>query len=106
MLRFAARIRRRAATDKLVSAAGVAGFVQAVLAPELVVMLVKDDMQVDEEQARVVLEESSEIGHLLNEEEDETIRDAGEDATWGDIIEREAVGGAVERKTVEILELD
>ncbi|KAL9015420.1 MAG: hypothetical protein Q9185_007179 [Variospora sp. 1 TL-2023] len=106
MSRFAARIRRRAATDKLVSAAGVAGFVQAVLAPELVVMLVKDDMQVDEEQARVVLEESSEIGHLLNEEEDETIIEVGEDETSGDIIEREAVGGAVERKTVEILELD
>ncbi|KAL8965526.1 MAG: hypothetical protein Q9197_006474 [Variospora fuerteventurae] len=106
MSRFAARIRRRAATDKLVSAAGVAGFVQAVLAPELVVMLVKDDMQVDEEQARVVLEESSEIGHLLNEEEDETIIDVGEDETSRDIIEREAVGGAAERKTVEILELD
>lgn len=75
MSRFASRIRRLAGTDRLVSAAGVAGFVQGVLAPELVVMLVKDDMNVDEEQARVILEESSEIGNLVNEEEDEVIKD-------------------------------
>lgn len=75
MSRFASRIRRLAGTDRLVSAAGVAGFVQGVLAPELVVMLVKDDMNVDEEQARVILEESSEIGNLVNEEDDEVIKD-------------------------------
>ena len=75
MSRFASRIRSLAGTDRLVSAAGVAGFVQGVLAPELVVMLVKDDMNVDEEQARVILEESSEIGNLVNEEEDEVIKD-------------------------------
>ncbi|KAL8732692.1 MAG: hypothetical protein Q9166_002668 [cf. Caloplaca sp. 2 TL-2023] len=78
MSKFASRLRRLAATDKLVSAGGVAGFVQAVLAPELAVMLVKDDMNVDEEQARVILSESSDIGNLLNEEEDEVIRDAAE----------------------------
>lgn len=38
-------------------------------------MLVKDDMNVDEEQARVILVESSEIGNLVNEEEDEVIKD-------------------------------
>ncbi|KAL8947000.1 MAG: hypothetical protein Q9222_006671 [Ikaeria aurantiellina] len=78
MSKFASRIRRLASTDKLVSAGGVSGFVQAVLAPELAVMLVKDDMNVDEEQARVILKESSEIGHLLNEEEDEVIKDMEE----------------------------
>ncbi|KAL9598902.1 MAG: hypothetical protein Q9219_004167 [cf. Caloplaca sp. 3 TL-2023] len=78
MSKFASQIRRLASTDKLVSAAGVSGFVQAVLAPELAVMLVKDDMHVDDEQARVVLEESADIGHLLNEEEDETIKDKEE----------------------------
>lgn len=76
MSRFASRIRRLAGSDKLISAGGVAGFVQAVLAPELAVMLVKDDMKVDEEQARTILKESSEVGNLLNEEEDETIKDA------------------------------
>lgn len=78
MLKFASRIRKRGGSDPLVSAGGVAGFVQAVLAPELAVMLVRDDMSVDEERARVILSESSEIGNLLNEEEDELIRDAAE----------------------------
>lgn len=75
MATFASRIRRLAGTDKLVSAGGVSGFVQAVLAPELAVMLVQDDMKVDDEQARVILKESSNIGNLLNEEEDEAIKD-------------------------------
>ncbi|KAL8714741.1 MAG: hypothetical protein Q9220_001254 [cf. Caloplaca sp. 1 TL-2023] len=78
MSEFASSIRRLAGTDRLVSAGGVSGFVQAVLAPELAVMLVKDDMHINEEQARVILKESSEIGHLLNEEEDEVIRDMEE----------------------------
>ncbi|KAL8994394.1 MAG: hypothetical protein Q9169_005629 [Polycauliona sp. 2 TL-2023] len=79
MARFASRIRKLAGTDRLVSAAGVAGFVQGVLVPEMAVMLVKVDMQVDEEQARVILTESSEIGNLLNEEEDEVIKDEVEE---------------------------
>ncbi|KAL8896157.1 MAG: hypothetical protein Q9192_003237 [Flavoplaca navasiana] len=79
MARFASRIRRLAGTDRLVSAAGVAGFVQGVLVPELAVMLVKDDMRVDDEQARVILKESTDIGNLLNEEEDEVIKDEVEE---------------------------
>ncbi|KAL9576926.1 MAG: hypothetical protein Q9212_006714 [Teloschistes hypoglaucus] len=78
MSHFASRIRRLASTDKLVSTGGVAGFVQAVLAPELAVMVVKGDMKVDDEQAREILRESSEIGNLLNEEEDEVIKDEQE----------------------------
>ncbi|KAL8700652.1 MAG: hypothetical protein Q9201_005338 [Fulgogasparrea decipioides] len=78
MSKFASRIRRLAGSDKLVSEGGVSGYVQAVLAPELAVMLVKDDMNVDEEQAREILKESSEVGNLLNEEEDEDIKDAVE----------------------------
>ncbi|KAL8834078.1 MAG: hypothetical protein Q9170_003934 [Blastenia crenularia] len=80
MATFASRIRRLAGTDKLISTSGVSGFVQGVLAPELAVMLVKDDMHVDEEQSRVILKESSEIGNLLNEEEDEAIKDEEEDS--------------------------
>lgn len=97
MSKFASRIRRLGGTDKLISAAGVSGFVQAVLVPELVVMLVKDDMHVDEEQARVILEDSTEIGHLLNEEEDEAIKDAEEEEAMEDAVDKEMVG---------ILELD
>ncbi|KAL8743913.1 MAG: hypothetical protein Q9190_003778 [Brigantiaea leucoxantha] len=78
MSTFAARIRRRAAHDQLISTAGVSGFVQAVLAPELAVMLVKDDMKVDDEEARVILRDSTGVGNLLNEEEDEVIQDGEE----------------------------
>lgn len=84
MTSFAPKIRRLAASDKLVSSAGVAGYVQAVLAPELALRLVMEDMGADEEEARTVLRESAEVGNLLNEEEDEVIRDAE-----GELVEGE-----------------
>lgn len=71
--RFSSKLRRLAGSDKLISAGGVSGYVQAVLAPELAVMLVMDDMGVDEDEAREILRESVEIGNLLNEEEDEIL---------------------------------
>ena len=77
MSRFARKLRRLAASDKLISSGGVSGYVQAVLIPELAVLLIKDDMQVDEEEAREVLRDSVDIGNLLNEEEDEMIADPG-----------------------------
>ena len=75
MSRFARKLRQLAASDKLISSGGVSGYVQAVLIPELAVLLIKDDMKVDEEKAREVLRESVDIGILLNEEEDEMIAD-------------------------------
>jgi len=56
--------------------------VQAVLVPELAVLLVKEDMGVDDEEARGILQESIEIGDLLNEEEEEVINGkvAGDDS--------------------------
>lgn len=75
MNHFAAKLRQLAASDKLLSSGGVSGFVQAVLAPELAVMLVMQDMGTDEEGARAVLRDSVDIGNLLNEEEDEVIKD-------------------------------
>ncbi len=42
-------------------------------------MLVMEDMRVDEDGARVILRDSKEIGNLLNEEEDEVIRDGDVD---------------------------
>lgn len=74
MSNFSSQIRRLAATDKLISSGGVSGYVQAVLVPELAVLLVKEDMQVEDEAARVILQESIQIGDLLNEEEEEVIR--------------------------------
>ena len=75
MSRFARKLRRLAASDKLISSGGVSRYVQAVLVPELAVLLIKDDMKVDEERAREVLRDSVDIGNLLNEEEDEIITD-------------------------------
>lgn len=75
MSRFARRLRRLAASDKLISVGGVSRYVQAVLVPEMAVVLVMDDMKVDEEKAREVLRDSVDIGNLLNEEEDEMITD-------------------------------
>lgn len=76
MSKFASKIRRLANSDNLISTGGVSGFVQAVLVPELAVMLVQADMNIDdEERARDVLRNSVEIGHMLNEEEDEIIQD-------------------------------
>ena len=75
MSRFASKLRRLAASDKLVSSGGVTRYVQAVLVPELAVLLVMDDMKADEEKAREVLRDSVDIGNLLNEEEDEIITD-------------------------------
>ena len=72
MLRFASKIRRLAASDKLISSGGVSRY---VLVPELAVLLIKDDIKVDEEKAREVLRDSVDIGNLLNEEEDEMITD-------------------------------
>ena len=71
--RFSSKLRHLAGSDKLISAGGVSGYVQAVLAPELAVMLVMDDMRVDEDGAREILRESVDIGNLLNEEEDEVL---------------------------------
>lgn len=73
MTRFSSKIRKLAATDKLISVHGVAGFVQAVLVPELTVMLVTEDMDVDDEDARKILRESTEIGDLLNKEEEDYV---------------------------------
>ena len=80
--RFSSKLRRLGGSDKLISASGVSGYVQAVLAPELAVMLVMDDMKTDQDSAREILRDSIDIGNLLNEEEDEVVlqtSDAEED---------------------------
>ena len=71
--RFATKLRRLGSSDKLISTSGVSTYVQAVLAPELAVMLVMEDMKTDEDGAREILRDSVDIGNLLNEEEEELI---------------------------------
>ncbi|KAI7375319.1 hypothetical protein KC336_g20011, partial [Hortaea werneckii] len=85
---FTSDLRSLAATDKLLASAGVAGgvsgFVQAVLVPELALSLVSEDLETASSNAQrkegsspvadatedplQVLEESAELGELLNPE--------------------------------------
>lgn len=61
-------VRARAIEDRVVSARGYTGYVQAVLVPELAVRLIMDDMTMTEEKARETLEKSSALGVFLHEE--------------------------------------
>lgn len=70
--RFSSLLRKLSTTDPLISSGGGGTqFVQMVLVPELTVCLVKQDMGVDEEEARVIMRESENIGALVNGEENE-----------------------------------
>jgi hypothetical protein len=64
--RFSLRLRRLAQSDHIVKTAGVAGYAQSVLVPELATRLVKEDFDVSDETARQILRESIEIGERLN----------------------------------------
>jgi hypothetical protein len=63
---FSHKLRRLAAFDNVVKTAGVAAYAQAVLVPELAALLVKEDMDVSDEEARQILRESMTIGEKLN----------------------------------------
>ena len=57
--------------DSVARSAGVGGYVNAVLVPELLVGLVMEDMHLDDAaQARNVLAESSDVGIMLNGDEE------------------------------------
>lgn len=71
--------------DGLIALGGVAAFIQTVLVPELGVRLIMEDMNVREAKARIILDESREIGEKLNMDEfTEDIYDE-EDGPWFDI---------------------
>ncbi|KAL5339333.1 RTC4-like domain-containing protein [Aspergillus crustosus] len=64
--RFSRKLRRLAVDDKIVKQAGPVGYAQNVLVPELCVILVKEDMNVDDDTARQIMRESSFVGEILN----------------------------------------
>ncbi|KAF2093143.1 hypothetical protein NA57DRAFT_81484 [Rhizodiscina lignyota] len=69
---FGSKLRERAGReDKYIAAAGVSGFVQAVLVPEVGARLVMEDLGVNEDRAVEVLKEAAELGDLLHDGEDE-----------------------------------
>ncbi|KAK8140461.1 hypothetical protein PG984_000527 [Apiospora sp. TS-2023a] len=65
---FSDTVRKRAIEDHLVAARTYTGYVQSVLVPELAVRLIMEDMNVDEEDARKIMQESSGLGDVLHEE--------------------------------------
>ncbi|KAL4871622.1 RTC4-like domain-containing protein [Aspergillus spectabilis] len=64
--RFSRKLRRLAADDHIVKQAGVVGYTQAVLVPELAIKLIKEDMDVDDHSARQIMRESVLLGEKLN----------------------------------------
>lgn len=71
--KYSGKLRQLAATDKVIKAAGAAAYAQAVLVPELTVLLIKKDMKVDSQDARQILRESTDIGLRLNPAEQDRI---------------------------------
>jgi hypothetical protein len=66
---FSRLLRERAPRDRLISARGHTGYVQSVLVPELGVRLIKEDMNItDDNEARAVMRESRALGIILNDE--------------------------------------
>lgn len=70
---FSSYIRSIASADNLIAACSIALYVQEVLVPEIAVLLIKQDTSVNNAEARAILGESTEIGEILNEGEDDRI---------------------------------
>ncbi|EED16691.1 conserved hypothetical protein [Talaromyces stipitatus ATCC 10500] len=71
--KYSGKLRQLAATDKVIKAAGAAAYAQAVLVPELTVLLIKKDMNVDSQDARQILRTSTDIGNRLNPADNDQI---------------------------------
>lgn len=71
--KFSRRLRQLASIDNILKTAGPAAYAQAVLVPELAVLLIRQDMHVDSQEARQILRDSTEIGNRLNAAENDTI---------------------------------
>jgi hypothetical protein len=80
MTEFSSLLRKMAVQDGLVSARGHTAYVQSVLVPELTVRLIMEDMDVDEEKARSILDSSIWVGELLNEEVADIVLSDDEDS--------------------------
>lgn len=65
---FGPTFRKKAGIDPFLRIVGVSDYVNAILVPELTVLLIMEDMRVTEKVARDILYRSAELGELLNEE--------------------------------------
>lgn len=71
--KYSRKLRQLAAMDSILKTAGPTTYAQAVLVPELAVLLIKEDMNVDSQDARQILRDSTDIGNRLNAAEDDQI---------------------------------
>ena len=65
---FGGMLKEKAVGDRVISGRGSAAFIQAVLVAELAVQLIMEDMGVDANVARELMEGSKAIGELVHEE--------------------------------------
>jgi hypothetical protein len=63
---------------------GLGGFMQAILVPEVISQLIMEDLSTSEEGAREAMEESSELGRLLCEEDEDEVLSDAEDLGYGE----------------------
>jgi hypothetical protein len=77
MSEFSDTIRKLAGLDRIIAARSASGYIQMVLAPEVATLLVMEDMSVDEAQARAIMQESADLGDLLNSKEEGDHRAVG-----------------------------
>jgi hypothetical protein len=68
MSKFTPLLKKRVVKDRLMAARGVTGFVQSVLVPEVAILLIEEDMNIEAHEAIAVLRESVKIGELVHEE--------------------------------------
>jgi hypothetical protein len=66
---YAAELRERAGSDKVMGNRGTTAYVHMVLVLELATLLIKRDMDVGDETARMIMNESNAVGDLLNPSE-------------------------------------
>lgn len=104
---FAEPLSERSVNDGLISKRGTTAFVQSVIVPEVTVRLIMEDMFIDDEEARNVLTESSNIGELVHEEIKDVVveraEDSDDDNDWNEnehsVAPRHVAGAFAEIKT-------
>lgn len=61
-------LKEKAVDDRVIAGRGSAAFIQTVLVAELAVRLIMEDMNVAEDRARIILDESKVLGEMIHEE--------------------------------------
>ena|SRR6266498_4318475 len=64
--KFEPELRSHSLKDWLILRTDVPEYVMSVLTPELALMLIKDDLKINDEQARITLTKSANVGTILN----------------------------------------